>query len=266
MKRLDFSILLGLLLGLAAICGSALFEGIRPGFLWQPHAALIVMGGTLAAVIVGRGLKGLLASIRAAFSLCFKVTSDETEVTVARLTWLARAAKREGVQVLENHAETCKDILVARGLLLAAEYAPPMTVRAALDRILDYESERGLRDAATIEAAAGYMPTFGILGAVLGLIQVLRVLDQPALLGAGIATAFVATIYGVGIANLLLYPIASRLRERHTARIKDREALADVIVALSAHEPPNAMTDKWTSHTSLESWNQRRQTRKAASQ
>lgn len=252
MKRLDLTILLGLLIGLAAICGGALVEGIKPSFLWQPHAALVVIGGTLSTIVIRRGLRGSLSTLRAMLALAFKESPDELELTVARIAWLARAAKREGIKVLENHAENSRDVLIARGLMLASEYAAPATARAALDRILDYEDERGLRDAATLEAAGGYMPTFGILGAVLGLIHVLGVLDQPAALGSGIATAFVATIYGVGIANLILFPLASRLRERHSARIKRREVIAEALVALTAHESPNAITDKWTAHVALD--------------
>jgi chemotaxis protein MotA len=242
MKRLDLTVLVGLFVGLMAIGGSALLEGIKPSFLWQPNAALVVIGGTVGAVIIRRGLGGLKSALRATVSLFVRENGAEMEGTLARLAWIARSARREGVRVFENHAALTSDPMVASTLRLAAEYAEPAVVRARLERLLDIEDEEGLRDASTLDAAGGFAPTFGIIGAVLGLIHVLRLLDQPGALGLGIATAFVATIYGVGLANLLLFPLASRMRERHEARMRQREALCDALVALAANESPVAIS------------------------
>lgn len=251
MKRLDFAVPCGLLIGLVAIGASAWLEGIRLGFLLQPTAALVVIGGTIGAVVVRRGVGGLKDAARASFGVCVPQSTEELEATLARLAWLAKSIRREGVQMLENHAEKSRDPLVIRGLTLTAEYADARTVRAALDALLDHEDERGMRDVATIEAAGSYAPTFGILGAVLGLIHVLRSLADPGALGSGIATAFIATIYGVGLANLLLFPLASRMRERHESHIKQRELLADALVALAAHEPPSQITNPFAAYAAL---------------
>jgi chemotaxis protein MotA len=242
MKRPDFAIPLGVAVGLAAIGGGALLEGVRLGFLWQPTAALVVLGGTLGAVIVRRGVGGLCGALRATLALGTRENNDELEAAVARLAWLARAVRREGVQILESHADSSPDPLLTQGLKLAADYAEPAAVRTALGRQLEQEYARGMRDVGTLDAAGGYAPTFGILGAVLGLIQVLRVLADPQLLGIGIATAFVATIYGVGLANLVLFPLAARLRERLDQRIHQREMLVEAIVGLAARETPGAIT------------------------
>lgn len=245
MKRFDLTVPVGLLVGSVAIVGAAMLEGIKLSFLWQPNAALVVMGGTVGAVIVRRGLRGLKSSLRAAISLCRRNSQEAGEDTLARLGWIARAARREGVKAFENHATYSRDPLVICALKLAAEYATPAVVRERLDHVLDLEAEDALRDAATIEAAGGFAPTFGILGAVLGLIHVLRMLDQPGVLGTGIATAFVATVYGVGSANLLFFPLASRLRERQELRMRQREALADALVALAANESPAAISRRF---------------------
>ena len=241
MKRLDFSVFIGLSVGLAAVGVCAMLEGIRLGFLWQPTAALVVFGGTLGAVIVRRGLGGLKEAAGAAARLCFRESNDEMEVAQARLMWLARAARHEGVRAFESHSGINRDPLVAQGLSMAADYAKPAEVRTKLDRMLDEEDERSSSEAATFEAAGGYAPTFGIIGAVLGLINVLRSINDPGSLGAGIATAFVATIYGVGAANLVFFPLASRLQDRRRARMKQREMLADALVALSAYESPTSI-------------------------
>ena len=196
----------------------------------------------MGAVIIRRGLVGVRSAFGATLSLFVRDDREEAEETVARLAWIARAAKREGVKAFENHAMYSRDPLVSCTLRMAAEYAEPSEVRANLDRVLDVEEEEGLRDPATLEAAGGFAPTFGILGAVLGLRHVLRLLDQPGALGLGIATAFVSTIYGVGIANLIFFPLAARLRERHESHMRKREALADALVALAAHESPVAIS------------------------
>lgn len=247
MKRADITVPLGLLIGLATIGGAAMIEGIRPGFLWQPTAAMVVFGGTVGAIIIRRGLSGLAASLRAAAGLLYHDNAEESEVTLARLVWLARLSKREGVKALETHAASQPDPMMVQALTLISQYADPALVRMQLGRILEYEDERGLRDVATLEAAGGFAPTFGILGAVLGLIQVLRALAEPNALGAGIATAFVATIYGVGAANLLLFPLAARLRERHDRRMQRRGALLDALVALAAHEGPGVIAQRYSS-------------------
>lgn len=246
MRRFDLTVAIGLLVGLSAIVASAMLEGIRPGFLWQPNAALVVIGGTLGAVLIRRGVVGVISALRAALKLFKRENADEAEATLARIIWIARAAQREGVKVFERNAQHSQDYLVSRALTLAAEYAEPAIISAKLDTILDAEDEDGLRDAATLEAAGGFAPTFGILGAVLGLIHVLRLLDQPGALGLGIATAFIATIYGIGSANLIFFPLAARLREHHAAHMKQREALADALVALAAKESPVSISHRFS--------------------
>ncbi len=264
MRRLDFALPVGLLIGLVAVGGGAALEGISLRFLWQPTAALVVIGGSIGAVIVKRGAGGLWSALRAAGRLCFREPTDELEAGIARLAWLARMVKRDGVRVLETHAARSEDALFARGLALVADYVEPRIVHDVLERQLDEEDERGAQDSATLEACGGYAPTFGILGAVLGLINVLRVLDDPSALGVGIATAFVATIYGVGAANLLLFPVAARLRERHRAHMKRREALAGAIVALAAHETPGAITRLYSTQAGFFGANSPRELRATA--
>ncbi len=227
------------MIGLLAIVGCAMIEGIRLKFLFQPTAAMVVFGGTLGAVIVKRGLDGVWESARGAIAVCLHGTNDEMEAASHRVVWLAKLARREGVRAFEAQALADQDPLVARALQMTSQYQAPIDVRHALDSILDEEEEQGMRQAATLDAAGGYAPTFGVIGAVLGLIYVLRSIADPGAIGSGIATAFVATLYGLGAANLILFPLASRLRERHQARMRQRETLANALVALSANETPS---------------------------
>jgi len=245
-KRIDWTIWLGVLIGLTAIVAGAWFEGLNPGFLWHPTAALIVGGGTLGAVIVRRGGVGIKNALQAIWKLRFRDEEEEThKMDLARLAWLSRSAQKSGVKAYESFAENCDDPLISQGLLLVAERAEKQQIKEILTRRLDAEDENGLEDAATFEAAGGFAPTFGILGAVLGLIGVLRVLDKPDALGIGIATAFVATIYGIGLANLLFFPLASRIKSRHEAKMKRREEIAAVILALQTKETPRAIINQF---------------------
>jgi chemotaxis protein MotA len=237
-RRFEPSALIGLVIGFSAVAASMAIDGIKPRFLLQPSALLIVLGGTIGAVTVRSGISGLWAALKQTFSLFRRQDADEDEAMIARLAWLAHAARREGQRVFERYASTTNDKLVARGLTLASEYAEQSVVVSSLDAVLDEEDQAGQRHISIIESAGTYAPTFGILGAVLGLIHVLRSIDNPSGLGTGIATAFVATIYGVGIANLVFFPLAARLRERHQMRMRRREKLAEALVAVCANESP----------------------------
>jgi chemotaxis protein MotA len=245
-NRFDWTVCLGVIIGLSAIVSAAWLENLNLAFLWHPTAALIVCGGTFGAVMVRRGAGGLFASLVAIWSLRLKdETSEIHKIEIARLAWLSRSVQKNGVKAFESYADNCSDSLVAQGLILLADGAEKQQIIQILSRQIDSEDERGLQDSATLEAAGALAPTFGILGAVLGLIGVLRVLDKPEMLGVGIATAFVATIYGIGLANLLFFPLAARLRSRHETSMKRREEMIAVILSLSSKETPRAIINQY---------------------
>ncbi len=246
MKRFDWTVVLGVAVGSGAILLGAWFEGLGIGLLWHPTAALIVFGGTLGAVIVRRGPSGIAQALSAIWQLRLKDDDDdEHRMEVARLAWLSRSFQKSGVIAFENYAEQSSDTLVAQGLIMVADRADRSQIKEVLSRRLELEDEAGLQDSATMEAAGGFAPTFGILGAVLGLISVLRVLDRPDALGMGIATAFVATIYGLSLANLLFFPLAARLRARHETYMKRREEVVSVILSLGSNEPTLAIINRF---------------------
>jgi chemotaxis protein MotA len=246
MKRIDWTIWLGFALGLGAILIGAWLEDLKIGFLWNPTAALIVGGGTLGAVIVRRGVKGVISAFRAIWKTQLKDDEQEMhKIEIAKLAWLSRSAQKNGVKAFENYADNSGDPLIAQGLILVADCAEEEKIKEILARQLDAEDEVGLQDSATLEAAGGFAPTFGILGAVLGLISVLRVLDKPEVLGVGIATAFVATVYGIGIANLFFFPLAARLRARHETNLKRREEIVSVILAINTKQPPRTIINQF---------------------
>ena len=245
-KRFDWSIWLGVTVGMSAIGIGAWFEGLSLGVLWHPTAALVVGGGTLGAVIVRRGVRGVTSALKAVWKLRLKPGDDEShKIEIAKLAWLSRSANKNGVKAFEAYAETSKDPLVVQGMILLADRADKTRIEEVLKRRLDLEYEDGMHDTATLDAAGGFAPTFGILGAVLGLISILRVLDRPDALGVGIATAFVATIYGLSLANLFFFPLAARLRECHEFQMKRREELVSVILSLVSNETPQAIMNQF---------------------
>ncbi len=245
MKKFDLTIWLGLGIGLTAIFLGVWLDGLSFSFLWHPTAALIVGGGTLGAVIIRRGADGVKSAAKAVWKLRLAEKTEFHQAELGKLIWLARTAQKGGAKAFESYADACGDALVAQGLLMVAEVADKEQIKDVLRRRLEWEDERGQQDAATLEAAGGFAPTFGIMGAVLGLVGVLRVLDKPEALGVGIATAFVATVYGIGLANLLFFPLAARLRSRHETIIRHREEIAAVIMALASREAPRQIANRF---------------------
>jgi len=247
MKRPDWTIAIGIALGAAAIVAGAWLDGLNISFLWHPTAALIVFGGTLGAVIVRRGGSGVTGAIRAIFAASLKANvEEERRLELSKLTWLSRSAQKNGFKAYEAFADSSKDGLVARGLRMVADHTDREHLERSLSRELEKEMSDGLQHASTLEAAGAFAPTFGIIGAVLGLIAVLRVLDKPEALGVGIATAFVATLYGIGVANLLFFPLAARLRGQHEDRMRHREEIASVILALADRESPISIASRFS--------------------
>jgi len=198
------------------------------------------------AVIVRRGVRGITSAVKAVWHLRLRDEEDKNHnIEIAKLAWLSRSANKNGVKAYEDYAEASGDVLVAQGLILVADRVKREQIEEVLKRRLALEYDEGIHDSATMDAAGGFAPTFGILGAVLGLISVLRVLDKPELLGVGIATAFVATIYGLSLANLIFFPLAARLRERHESRMARREELMSVILSLVSNETPQAIMNQF---------------------
>lgn len=246
MKKFDWTIFLGVAIGLAAIVFGALSEGLSIALLWHPTAAMIVGGGTMGAVIVRRGTGGITSAVQAVWQLRHKDNDEDVHrMEIAKLAWLSRSFQKSGVRAFEDYADKAKDTLIAQGLTMVADRAQNSQIKEVLSRRLEVEDEIGMQDSATLEAAGGFAPTFGILGAVLGLISVLRILDKPEALGVGIATAFVATIYGLSLANMIFFPLAARLKARHETHMKRREEVVSVILSLNANEPTLSIINKF---------------------
>lgn len=242
-RRLDFTSIAGVPIGLGFILLGQAIEGGTLRSLVQFTAALIVFGGTLGAVLVSHSFD----QVRQAWRSLKHVIYDEdvsSDVIIETISRLAVKARRDGIMSLEDEAELIDDAFLRRGLMLAVDGTNPSTLRTMLEAESFSRDEIDEMPAKVYESAGGYAPTIGILGAVLGLIHVMENLTDPNKLGAGIAVAFVATIYGVGSANLVLLPIASKLRGRALAGAKRRELILEGILAIQEGLNPRLIDQK----------------------
>ena len=234
---MDILTVLGLVVGVGAILGGNILEGGHIGSLGQLAALIIVGGGTVGAAMVQTPLKSFLAALRMGLWVVRPPAADPGG-TIARIVAWSQTARRDGLLGLEAAIEQEPDPLARKGLQLLVDGAEPDRLRAVLDVEVEGQEERELAAAKVYEAMGGYSPTIGIIGAVLGLIHVMENLSDPSKLGGGIATAFVATIYGVGLANLLFLPMAGKLKGVVAHRARMQTLLVEGLASIAAGDNP----------------------------
>ena len=229
--------LAGLAIGLVAIIGGQILEGGHVGSLVQPTALLIVLGGTLGAVLLHSPFHIFRRGMAMAKWVWVPPVIEQKRLMEQILTW-SQLSRREGLLALENQIPRVKDEFTKRGLQLLVDGADPERIRELLEVEIDTFEDEWRQSAKIWESAGGYSPTIGILGAVMGLIHVMENLSDPTKLGAGIAVAFVATIYGVGLANLVYLPIAGKLKYYIGRMVATREMLIDGLVGIAVGDNP----------------------------
>jgi len=234
-------VLLGLLLSVLAILGANHLEGGQLQALLNLPAALIVVGGTCGAALVQTPKDLLRRTLRLLRFALAERAQPRYEDGIGRLVQWSITARRKGLLALEQEVGGVDDPLIANGLQLLADGKPAELIRAALETELLAREQRDRQAARVIESMGGYAPTLGIIGAVLGLIQVMVNLGDPALLGVGIATAFVATIYGIALANLLLLPLAGKMRHLIDSRTLYQEMMLEGFLLIAEGEGPKSV-------------------------
>lgn len=244
---MDWGSLAGLVLALAAIAGGQWVEGGRLGALLQPAALVIVVGGTLGAVLLQNGMGTLWRGLRLA-GKAFSPQPPFYEALIASIQGWSKTARADGFLQLERYLTDQRDPFIAKGIRMLVDNVDAETLRSILETDID-SYERWERQSIRVwEAAGGYAPTIGILGAVLGLMRVMDNLGEPALLGSGIAVAFVATVYGVGLANLVCLPIANKLKKQLALELLKRTMLADALVSIAHGENSAVIQERMNSH------------------
>jgi len=240
---MDLISLLGLLLGIGAILGGQFLEGGHLSSLVQPTAFVIVVGGTLGAVMLQSPFAVFMQGMAMA-KWVFQPPLLPQQELIERIVEWSHTARREGLLALEGHLAEVEDPFLRKGLQLLVDGADPASLREVLD-VEIHARELQMKQAAKIwEAAGGYAPTIGIIGAVMGLIHVMENLSDPSRLGAGIAVAFVATIYGVGSANLIFLPVAKKLLAHVARQSLIRDMFVDGLVGIANGDNPRIIESR----------------------
>ncbi len=249
---MDWRSLIGLVIAVGAIFAAQWADGGHLAALLQPAGLLVVTAGTFGAVLLQSGPSRLWSAVRLLRQGFGKPSKMEPEFRRLVRQWGA-IMRRSGALALEGSLRSVKDPYVGRGLRLLVDGVTPSRIGEILARDTDaFEQER--RQAIRVwETAGGTAPTMGILGAVLGLVQVMEQLSDPGKLGPGIAVAFVATLYGVGFANLVFLPIANRLKEQLAIELHERDLVADAIVAIASGEPGHLIEERVAAPTGSKS-------------
>ncbi|MDX1589326.1 MAG: flagellar motor protein [Oleiphilaceae bacterium] len=240
---MDLLSLVGILLAFVAILGGNFLEGGTLMSLVNLPAAVIVLGGTLAAVI----LQTPKATLQRALSLLrwvFLPPQLSLQDGMDKVVGWSLRSRQQGILGLESVAGAEKEPFARKGLQLLVDGVEPAFIRSMLETDLETREHRDVEAARVFESMGGYSPTIGIIGAVMGLIQVMTNLEDPSTLGAGIAVAFVATIYGIALANLLFFPVAYKLRSLIRQRVRYEEMMIEGLLGVLDGENPRSIQSR----------------------
>ena len=228
---MDKSTIGGIILALAGILAGLIIEGGKIAQILQPTAAMIVLGGTIGAVMIQFPLPIVLGAAKGLVHV-FLERGQDPNALIKELVGYANQARKDGIVSLDGQLATIKDPFLKKALMLAIDGAEPQELRKMMELELDNQEEYGEKLSQVFEAAGGFAPTVGIIGAVLGLIQVMQHLEDITEVGKGIAVAFVATIYGVGSANILFLPWAGKLKIKFREEQVLREMKLEGVISI----------------------------------
>ena len=234
---MQYLALVGLIIGFGSIIAGHGLEGGHLYFLWQASSAIIVLGGSLGATLIQTSSRDLLSAFKC-LKWLLKTPVPDLKHGIEKVNHWSQKARSNGFLSLERLIKSESDPFLKKGLQLLADGNDSEKLKNALEVEIYTIEEQGLRSAKVYESMGGYAPTVGIIGAVLGLIHVMQNLSETEAIGSGIATAFVATLYGVGLANLLLLPIASRIESIVSEQLHFRQMMVEGMSAIANGENP----------------------------
>ncbi len=241
--KLDFATIGGIALAAAGILGGLILDGGQISDVRQFTAAMIVLGGTFGAVMITTPLSLLISAVKK-LPLIFFDSAVSSAAVVEEILGYATRARKNGIVSLEADIDKIADPFLRKALSLAVDGTDLQDLRRMMDLELHLEEQRGEAEAKVFECAGGYSPTIGIIGAVLGLIQVMKHLENIEEVGRGIAVAFVATVYGVGIANIVLLPAANKLKSRLQDSIRTKEMMLEGVCSIAEGLNPKLIKSK----------------------
>ncbi len=234
---------IGTILGFVVLIVGTMLKGSTVGALWNPAAFVIVFFGTLAALLVqnqGKVIKHALSMMK----MVYRPPQHQPHDLISRIVGWSEISRRQGLLGLEPQIDVESDPFISKGLQLLVDGGEPDTIRSVLEVDLDTREAIDLAGAKVYENAGIYSPTLGIIGAVMGLMAVMQNLADPSKLGHGIAAAFVATIYGVALANMFMLPMAARLKALVGKQSQMREILIEGLVSIAQGDNPRQIESR----------------------
>jgi chemotaxis protein MotA len=230
-QRPDLASLGGLLVAIGGVLAGLILDGGKAQELAQKNAAIIVFGGTIGAVMLTNSMAVLGRAVRRIGSIFFERVQSP-EAAIEEIIGYATLARKQGIVSLERQAAAAPDPFLRKALNLAVDGIDMGQIRSIMELELTIMEQDAEAEAKVFEAAGGYAPTVGIVGAVMGLMQVMKNLANIDEVGRGIASAFVATVYGLISANFFFLPAANKLRARTQAAIQIREVMLEGVLAI----------------------------------
>ena len=243
---MDILAIAGLVLGLTCVLGSAAMEGARLMDLIMPGAMLLVFGGTTFATLVGMSLHELKSLPKVILIALFDHKDDPVKL-ILNLVEFARLARREGLLILEKQVKTIQDPFLRKGIRLLVDGVDPEQVRSILETDLSLMVLRHKEGEKFFSTMAGFAPTLGVIGTVMGLVHMLGNLSDPGKMGPLIASAFIATLYGVMSANLIFLPLANKLKGKHSAEMVIKKLILEGVLSIQLGDNPKVTEEKLVS-------------------
>ncbi|MFY8134041.1 MAG: flagellar motor protein [Aquimonas sp.] len=240
---MDILSLIGIVLGLVAIIGGAVAKGAGLSSLWSAAAFIIVILGTLAAILVQTPMPTFRRALQI-FVWIVKPPEDPGRQLLTQIVGWSTRARKDGLLGLESDVDKLSDPFLRKGLQMLVDGNEPDTLRKVLEIDLISQEQTDLAAAKVFEGMGIYAPTLGIIGAVLGLMAVMQNLADPSKLGVGIAAAFTATIYGIASANLFFLPVAAKLKSVIRQRARTRELVIEGLIAIAEGENPRNLESR----------------------
>jgi chemotaxis protein MotA len=240
---MDVTTVGGILFGFGMILLGQLLEGGHVGSIMQDTAAIIVFGGTIGAVAVSFPKKDFIRGIKM-FKLALIEQKDDLSAVTKQIVELASVARRDGVLALEGKLPEIQEPFLRKALSYVVDGVDASVTRSSLEASIEAEHGENMVAAKVWEAAGGYAPTIGIIGAVLGLIHVMENLSDPSKLGGGIAVAFVATVYGVASANIIFLPTANKLKRKLALAMERKVVITEGVLAIQEGLNPRVLEEK----------------------
>jgi chemotaxis protein MotA len=240
---MDFTTIFGLIIGIGALFLAVILEGGHLSSLLSVPAFVMIAGGTIGATAIGFTVEEL-KTVPALLRIAFRDEKHDVSRLIATLVGFAEKARREGLLALEEDLNAIEDKFLKKGMQLVIDGTDAELVRSIMETELAFIQERHHKGASIFDAAGGYAPTMGIIGTVMGLVHVLGNLTDTDSLGPAIATAFLATLYGIFSANILFLPIASKLKNRSAHQVLVYEVTLEGILSVQAGDNPRIVEEK----------------------